>query len=305
MLAKARDAGVDDIIISGGEPFMRQDMTEILSYMGDLGISARIASNGSLLTDDILTELRDHTLTRSFQISLDTLDSDLYAQIHGTTPGGLELALDSLRRIKEHGFHTTVSVRLTPASLPRIGELLDRALAEGWSTVTVHCPLHTRRVEGAFPQDADVLSLLAPVFKHFAELPEKWLMETYIPWAQYHPAMKQVAGEVRVIHRGCRAGRDRLTVNPDGTLSPCVCMDINDAHIGNVRTDSLTEIYQNAEVCKILRSPAEYGICGECLHLSTCGGGCRATAYALTGRIDGQDESCPVWRSKYASECVR
>ena len=69
MVANARDVGVEDIIISGGEPFMRQDMTEILSSMGDLGISARIASNGSLLTDEILTELRDHSLTQSFQIS--------------------------------------------------------------------------------------------------------------------------------------------------------------------------------------------------------------------------------------------
>ena len=300
MLVDARDVGVDDVIVSGGEPFMRKDMTEILSYMGNLGLLARIASNGSLLTDEILGELRDHSLTKSFQISLDTLDSDLYSRIHGTTLDGLEVALAALRRIQEHGFHTTVSVRLTPATLPGIEELLDRALAEGWSTVTVHCPLHTGRIGDAFPQDADVLGILRPVLEHFAGLPEKWLIETYIPWAQYHPVMKQVAQEVRVIHRGCRAGRDRLTVNPDGTLSPCVCMDVKDAHIGNVRNDSFAEAYQDAAICKMLRSPVRYGICRECVHVSTCGGGCRASAYALTGRVDGQDESCPVWRSRHS-----
>ena len=301
MLDDAREAGVNDIIISGGEPFMRQDLVEILSYMGDLGITARIASNGSLLTDDILSELRARSLTKSFQISLYTLDRGLYAEIHGTDPEAFNGAIGALGRIQAHGFHTTVSVRLTPKTLPGIPDLIDRARAEGWSTVTIHCPLHTRRVEDAFPQDADVLGLLEPVFEHFAGLSEKWLMETYIPWAQYHPAMKHLVGKVHVVHRGCRAGRDRLTVNPDGTLSPCVCMDVEEAHVGNVRTDDLTQVYENAEICTMLRDPAKYGICATCGNVSTCGGGCRASAFALSGRVDGQDESCPVWRRRCAA----
>jgi len=300
LVRRAHDAGVRDIIISGGEPFMREDIVEVLAYMGEMGIGARIASNGSLLTDELLARLRRDTPTKSFQISIDTLDADLYRRLHGTPPDALDCALEALRCMKRRGFHTTVSARVTPETLPGIPQLLDRACVEGWATVTLHWPLHTRRIEGAFPQDADVLSILAPVFDYFVALPERWLVETYIPWAQYHPVMVRLAERIRVVHRGCRAGRDRLTINPTGKISPCVCLDVPEAHVGNVHQDDLRDVFNNSPLCKLLRQPQEHGICTDCSHVGVCGGGCRAAAFALTGRLDGQDRACPVWQRRSA-----
>ena len=301
VVRRACQAGVRDIIISGGEPFMREDMVEILAYMGQMGITARIATNGSLLTDELLKRLCSDTLTRSFQVSLDTADPHLYGALHGTSPGALDLVLGALQRVKEYGFHPTVSVRATPETLPGIPQLLDLACAEGWATVTVHCPVHVRRTEGAFPQDADMLSLLAPVLDHFVSLPERWLVETYIPWAPYHPVMEELGRRIRIVHRGCRAGRDRLTINPAGDLSPCVCMDVPEAYVGNVRRDDLLDVFHNSDLCNRMRQPHEHGICTECPLVSTCGGGCRAAAFALIGRLDGQDKSCPVWQRRYGT----
>jgi radical SAM protein with 4Fe4S-binding SPASM domain len=298
MVSRAHADGVKDIIISGGEPFLRSDLVDVLSHMGRLGMSARIASNGSLLTDELLTRLRAETDTKSFQISLDTLDPDLYAAIHGVPAGAFSSALGALGRIRKHGFHTTVSVRLGPQTLSGIPDLLGRARAEGWATVTVHCPVLTRRKIGAYPQKTDVLTLLEPVFERFLSLPERWLVETYIPWAEYHPAMKRLQREIRVVHRGCAAGRDHLTVNPGGEISPCVCWDCPAACIGNVRRDTFRDVFENAPLCRVLRRPWEHGICSRCPNVSNCGGGCRAAAYAISGRIDGQDESCPVWQAR-------
>jgi radical SAM protein with 4Fe4S-binding SPASM domain len=298
LVDSAHAAGVRDIIVSGGEPFARGDIVRILAHMADLGMTARIATNGSLLTNELLAELRRDTLTKSFQVSLDTLDPDIYSSIHGAPPETLDSVLDALRSMGEHGFHTTVSVRLSPETLPGIPALLDRAHEEGWATVTVHCPLHTRRTADVFPQDADVLSILAPVFDHFLSLPERWLVETYIPWAQYHPGMRALEDRVRVVHRGCSAGRDRLTINPTGWISPCVCLDVPEACVGNVRSDGLLDAFQNSPVCKMFREPWQHGICADCNLVETCGGGCRAAAFAGTGRLDGLDPSCPVRKGR-------
>ena len=298
LVRRIHETDVRDIIISGGEPLMRRDMLEILSYMGQMGITARIASNGSLLTDEVLGRLRRETLTKSFQISLDTLDPDLYCKIHRVSPDTLNCVLNALKSIKEHGFHTTVSVRLTAETLPGIPQLLDRAYAEGWATVTVHIPVHTRRTEDALPQGADVLTMLVPVFNHFVALPERWLIETYIPWAQYHPVIKEQEKRIRAVHRGCRAGRDRLTINPTGWLSPCVCMDVPAAYVGNVRRHSLQDVFHNSPVCDMMRRPQEHGICTDCPKVEDCGGGCRAAALVLSGRLDGQDMSCPLWQRR-------
>jgi radical SAM protein with 4Fe4S-binding SPASM domain len=295
---KIHQAGVHDLILSGGEPFLRPDIIPILRHMAKFGISVRIASNGSLLDVITLRRLRDETLTKSFQISLDTIDADLYGQFHGSSADSFGRVLQNLDQIQAHGFHTTISVRLTPQTLPGIPGLLDFAREQGLATVTIHCPVHTQRIKDAFPQDEDVFTRLEPVFDHFCSLPQKWLVETYIPWAEYHPVIHRLQRQVRVVNRGCRAGRDRLTINPTGSISPCVCMDIAEAYLGDIENGDLESLFQNSSLCKLLRDPQEHGICSECAHLSRCGGGCRAAALAMTGRLDGQDMSCPVWQRR-------
>jgi len=298
LVEQAKEAGVRDIIISGGEPFLRPDLLVLLSRMAELSITARIATNGTLLTSDLLDRLRNETRVSSFQVSLDTLDPVLYGQLHGTTPEAHAQALKALERIRDHGFHTTASARLTPQTVDGIPALLDRASEEGWATFTVHCPVHTNRTEGAWSQEADVLSLLEPAFEHFFSLPEHWLVETYIPWAPYHETIVRYSKQGRMVHVGCRAGRDRLTIHSSGVISPCVCMDMPDAHIGNVRTDHLKDVFENAPLCELFRHPEANGICTDCANVSVCGGGCRAAAYVLTGRMDGVDGSCPVRQRK-------
>lgn len=287
-------AGVRDMLISGGEPFVRPDLPDILERMARFGIVARIASNGSLLDNSLLRRLRERTLARSFQISLDTVDPELYAQLHGTKPDVFDTVLANLELIRDHGFHTTISVRLTPRTLPGIPALLDLALRNDWATVTVHLPVHTRRIRDAFPQDADVFSLMEPVFEHFCGLPRTWLVETYVPWAEYHPVVRRLEKRIKVIHRGCRAGRDRLTIQPTGALSPCVCMDLPEAFYGNALDTDLLEAFVNSPACALLRSPLEHGICSDCGNVKRCGGGCRAAAFALGGGVDALDLTCPV-----------
>lgn len=298
MLDRARDAGVRDVIVSGGEPFARPDLFALLAYMAERGMTARIATNGSLLTDELLDRLRRDTLTQSFQVSLDTLDPALHTQVHGAPERAFDRALGALRSIHERGFHTTISARLTPETLPGIPALFDRAAAEGWATVTIHLPVHTARSRGTSAQDADPLGSLTRAYEHFRRLPAHWLVETYIPWAPYHSAVRQLAEQVRVVHAGCRAGRDRLTVQPDGSITPCVYMDSAAARVGDVRRDDLLEVFHAAPLCQLLQQPWDHGVCADCPNVRTCGGGCRAVAFARTGRLGGQDTSCPVWQSR-------
>lgn len=62
---------------------------------------------------------------------------------------------------------------------------------------------------------------------------------------------------------------------------------------GNVREQSLTEIYRNSPLMRELRDPeALHGRCRQCEYRSICGGS-RSRAYALNGDYLATDPWCP------------
>lgn len=297
MILQARDMGVTRFIISGGEPFSRPDMIELLAYMANHGIDALVATNGTLLTRDMVAQLRDETLARSYQVSLDTLDRERYARFHRAPAEMLDRALRSLDYIQEAGFHTTVSARPTPMILPGIPDLLDLAHEKDWPTVTIHCALPIGRSDDAWPEDTDMISLLEPVFEHFLGMPQQWLVQMSIPWAGYHPATQALSKRIRVVLKGCNAGRESLCIDANGDVMPFSCINDAEHRVGNVRHKSIGELWERSAFGDLMRRPWDFGICKDCGYVRECGGGCRARAIAQAGRDDALDMSCPVRKS--------
>jgi radical SAM protein with 4Fe4S-binding SPASM domain len=78
---------------------------------------------------------------------------------------------------------------------------------------------------------------------------------------------------------GCAAGISGLTIMPDGTVVPCRRLPLP---LGNIRTDSLREIWVESAILNQLRDRSRYkGKCGACRRWALCRG-CRAIAYAAS-----------------------
>jgi radical SAM protein with 4Fe4S-binding SPASM domain len=61
---------------------------------------------------------------------------------------------------------------------------------------------------------------------------------------------------------------------------------------GNVRSDSIVDVYRNSELFQALRDPNRLqGKCGTCRFKAVCGGS-RARAYAATGDYLAEDPLC-------------
>lgn len=75
--------GIKNVHFTGGEPLLRKDLTELISFVSENGLAVGLTTNGTLLGKEILTDLINQGL-RSIAISIDALDSE-YEKIRGVT----------------------------------------------------------------------------------------------------------------------------------------------------------------------------------------------------------------------------
>ncbi len=73
------DLGVTKIRLTGGEPLIRKDLTEIITGLSELPIQLTLTTNG-LLLDRYINILKEHKIN-SINISLDSLKAEKFKQI--------------------------------------------------------------------------------------------------------------------------------------------------------------------------------------------------------------------------------
>ncbi|MBM4042645.1 MAG: SPASM domain-containing protein, partial [Planctomycetes bacterium] len=96
---------------------------------------------------------------------------------------------------------------------------------------------------------------------------------------------------------------DRLKAELQTGTPASACKSVTaPGRIGDARGGDFAAMFRHSPICRMMRQPKEHGICTDCDHVASCGGGCRAAAFALTGRLDGSDLSCPVRRAKLATD---
>src|SRR5206468_5930812 len=88
---------------------------------------------------------------------------------------------------------------------------------------------------------------------------------------------------------GCPAGTHYMGIRPNGDVTPCPYLPL---FAGNLRTQSLTEIWQSSDLFVEIRNRSRLGgRCGDCELNGACGG-CRARAFGMTGDVMAEDPLC-------------
>ena len=96
---------------------------------------------------------------------------------------------------------------------------------------------------------------------------------------------------------GCGAGRLYTALEPNGDVKPCVFIPIV---VGNLRKQSLKEIWLNSPILKKIRERENFESCKSCPYRNVCGG-CRARAYGYFGDLQAPDPGCSI-NEKYWKE---
>jgi len=286
------------IILTGGEPLLREDIYEIASYGTRKGMRMVIAPNGTLLDHPKAKSLQSSGIQR-VSISLDgaTREShDHFRQVEGAFAG----ALRGIQYLKEIGLEFQINTTVTQKNFRELPAILD--LAVGLGAVAHHIFLLVPTGRGKeLAGDAIPAKEYERILHWFYDQQEKYPVQLKATCApHYYRILRQRSREegkkvasrahgLDAITRGCLGGINFCFISHRGDVQPCGYLEVIS---GSLRTQKLREIWERAPVFRQLRDFSLYkGRCGRCEFIRVCGG-CRARAYASQGDYLSEEPLC-------------
>ena len=286
------------IILTGGEPLLREDLFEIIKKAVSLDLRPVLATNGTLLTESLAEELKKAGIAR-VSISLDGASPEAHDSFRKVN-GAFEGALKGIYALKKAGLPFQINTTITALNaeeLPKIHEL-----AKKLGAVAHHIFLLVPVGRGKELQE----KVLSPeeyeqILHWFYEQREKsglQLKATCAP--HYYRILRQRAKAegkkvdqktfgLDAVTRGCLAGIGFCFISHTGIVQTCGYLEIP---CGDLKKQSFKEIWEGSEVFNKLRDFRNYkGKCGRCEYIRVCGG-CRARAYEATGDYLEEEPLC-------------
>ncbi|MEA2083212.1 MAG: radical SAM protein [Thermodesulfobacteriota bacterium] len=298
------------VVLSGGEPLLREDVFDLAKYGGGKGLRMCLATNGTLVTEETCLKIKDAGIMM-VSMSLDGASAEVHDDFRNQ-PGAFDGTLNAASLFKKHGISFLINSSFTKRNeteIPKIYKLAKEIGATAWYLFMI---VPTGRGEDIMDELIAKESYEEILKWHYEmEKEEHDLLVRPTCAPQYYRIVLQKAKETgekfkrRSLQfstggsKGCLAGQLICLINVDGDVLPCSYFPKSG---GNIREKSFKDIWENSTLFKELRDFKLYkGRCGVCEYVNVCGG-CRARAYAITGDYLAEEPFCAYIPAKYKPE---
>ncbi len=309
-------------IFTGGDPFKRDDLFDLLAYGNQLGLVMAVSPSGTpLLNEANLRRVKENG-GKAISLSIDGSTPERHDDFR-QVPGSFALTTQGWQTARKIGLklqlNTTVT-RYNLHDLPNIFRLVLEYGAMTWSAFFLVPTGRGKAEDEISPAEYEgVMHFLYDCSKYVSAktteghhykrvvlqrtiLDQKGLaVEDYFDlhpiYYELREGLQKIVAEYNVQAHDTimrtpmhiNAGNGFVFINRRGEVFPSGFMPIS---AGNIRDKSLVDIYRDAPLFKNLRdSDLLEGRCGLCEFAGVCGGS-RSRAYALTGNPLAEEPFC-------------
>ncbi len=272
------ELGKPVVILSGGEPLMRDDIFEIACYGTDKGLKMAMGTSGVLIDEKTARDIRESGIRR-VAISIDSADPAVHDTFRGL-PGAWERAVQGIRHCIFEGIGVQINTTVLSPGIQAIRDVVSLGTSLGVTDYQLFFPVPTGR--------GNEISWLTP------QVYEDLIRDVLVTYQgtgvnirpTCAPQFRRIADTLGISNplwgKGCIAGIRYCRIFADGDVTPCPYLP---ARAGNVRETSLKTIWRESPVFSVLRDPLLLtGKCGRCGYKEVCGG-CRARSYRTSGTM--------------------
>ncbi len=277
------------LVLTGGDPMMRSDIFELISYATQRGLRVALspAATNRLVNADF-ARLKEAGVV-SMSLSLDGATRETHDRFRGV-PHTFERTLQAAQAAMDAGIQLQVNTTLAKSTLPELDgfiKLMNQIKPDVWS-VFVLVPTGRASLE-----DLPTAEQLENVWQRLEGL------RSTLPFAiktteghHYRRVLMQAATKGGQPPRHLiptRDGKGVLFISHTGEVQPSGFLPLT---AGNVRTDDLATLYRTHPIFVQLRDDdALGGKCGLCEFRRVCGGS-RARAFGTCGDMMAAEPLC-------------
>ena len=289
VFAQARELGVVQIHLSGGEPLARPDLPELAVQAREMGAYVNLVTSGVGLTPERASLLAERGVDH-VQLSLQDASAEPADRVAGARVHALKLA--AAEAVTAAGLPLTVNVVLHRANIDRTEGMIRLAVDLGADRIelanTQFYGWGLRNRAALLPTPSQLVASREAVDRARAR---------YASQQGGGPEIVHVVADYYAERpKPCMDGwaRRQLTVTPNGDVLPCPAASvIRTLPVENVLRRTLAEIWYDSEAFNSFRGTAWMSNpCRSCPQRYEDFGGCRCQAFQLTGDAARTDPVC-------------
>lgn len=311
------------VIFTGGDPFKRADLFELIQYGSQIGLPVCVSPSGTpLLNSENLKRIKDFG-AKAISLSIDGSDSKKHDEFRGVV-GSFKWTTEGWREARRIGLKVQINTTVTRHNLldlPEIFRLVQQIGAMTWSLFFL-VPTGRGKKEDEISADEyeAVMNFLYDVSHYISAKPteghhykrvtiQRTILENKgLCWRKYlpqHPIydtlnarlsgviheadLKPPTGDLQRTPMHINAGNGFVFISQRGEVFPSGFLPLS---AGNIKNTSLVEIYRNSKLFQDLRDATQFGgRCGICEFQTVCGGS-RSRAYAMCGDPFAEETFC-------------
>ncbi|MCK5309951.1 MAG: radical SAM protein [Thermoplasmata archaeon] len=280
------------IIISGGEPLIREDLWDIVEYAKSLGFILVIATNGILIDKETAVKLKKYF--GGVQISLDG-DEEMHDKYRGK--GSFDGALEGIMNLVAAGLTPSISAAITKENFKSVQKIWEVCKKYNLKHVKTNPIIPLGRAG-----DKEELMLSKDEYVELWRESKENLKKMNLGVTLDNERSLFSGGTtMKGTGYSCGGGLDSLSVESNGDVFPCQASHLPEFKCGSIRESSLEDIWRKSAVTNDWKSRTinEIAGCKDCEWKMYCGGGCLVQAAVTHGTIHAPDTYCDVYKIQY------
>jgi radical SAM protein with 4Fe4S-binding SPASM domain len=261
-----REAKVPSVSFTGGEPLLRKDIVELVSYAKHIGMWTNLITNGTLLNNDIVQELKVAGLS-SAQVSIEGPNPQIHERITGKE-GSFSATIRGIELLQKADIPVHTNTTVSRNNIGVVHDIMRLVKGLGLSRLSMNLLIPcgaARDKQEIWVSYSEIGERILDLKHRAAELGIRFLWYSPLPMCKFNPIAYGLG------NKSCAAITGLLSVDPLGNIIPCSSWR---QPVGSLIKQHFDDIWQSEKMNfykQVKYAPDE---CMDCGQFDKCKGAC-------------------------------